>query len=184
MNLVQQLEGILFFKGEPVAITELAKLLEADEQAVEQGLAQLQQDLSVRGIVVVRAGDTAELRTHPDLYEKISEWQKVERGGELSKSALETLSIIMYSSNGITKAELDYIRGVNSTFILRNLLIRGLIQKMPNPDDKRSPKYAPTTELLGFLGISSIQDMPEFDAFQEKLKSLAEVENPEESTQA
>lgn len=183
MNVVQQIEGILFFKGEPVAIAELAKLLEIDEEAVVQALEQLQKELLARGIVVVRAGDTAELRTHPELSEKISEWQKVERGGELSKSALETLSIIMYSS-GITKAELDYIRGVNSTFILRNLLIRGLIQKMPNPEDKRSPKYVPTTDLLGFLGISTIEDMPGFGAFQEKLQGLAEAKDTEGNIQA
>jgi segregation and condensation protein B len=74
---------------------------------------------------------------------------------DLGKAGLETLSIILYQGP-ISRAEIDYIRGVNSNFILRNLLIRGLIERVENPHDQRSFLYKPTLELISYLGLSKI----------------------------
>ncbi|MCX6717916.1 MAG: SMC-Scp complex subunit ScpB [Candidatus Taylorbacteria bacterium] len=71
----------------------------------------------------------------------------------------------------MSRAEIDYIRGVQSTFILRNLMIRGLVEKITNPKDQRSFLYKPTFELLSYMGITKIEDMPEFK------EAKAEIEN-------
>jgi segregation and condensation protein B len=75
---------------------------------------------------------------------------------------LETISIIAYKGP-VSRAEIDYIRGVQSNFILRNLQIRGLVEKITNEKDHRSFLYRPTFELLQFLGVSRIEDLPEYD---------------------
>ncbi len=65
----------------------------------------------------------------------------------------------------------DYIRGVNSQFILRNLLIRGLIERTDNKVDARIFLYKPSLTLLTYLGISKIEDLPEYDAIRKDIKS-------------
>ena len=88
---------------------------------------------------------------------------KEELSKDLGKAGLETLSIIIYQGP-ISRAEIDYIRGVNSQFILRNLLIKGLIDRVDNPTDQRSFLYKPSLELFSFLGISKIEDIPDFES--------------------
>ncbi len=85
--------------------------------------------------------------------------EKSERGGELSKASLETLAIIVYK-NGVTRSEIDYIRGVNSSFILRNLYLRGLISKSEGEKKGRGAKYIPTVDLIRFLGITELTELP------------------------
>jgi len=78
------------------------------------------------------------------------------------------LSIIIYKGP-ISRAEIDYIRGVQSNFIIRNLSIRGLIEKVINPKDARSFLYKPTFDLLQYLGVAKIEEMPEFEAVKVQL---------------
>jgi segregation and condensation protein B len=101
--------------------------------------------------------------------------RKDELSKELSKATLETLSIIIYKQ-GSTRAEIDYIRGVNSSFILRNLLIRGLIQKESHPTDSRKYFYKPTFELLGFLGIQKLEELPDYQMLAQALGKEAKEE--------
>ena len=87
----------------------------------------------------------------------------------MSKASLETLSIVLYK-NGVTRALIDYIRGVNSSFTLRALLIRGLIEKIPDPKDNRRYIYKPTFDLLSFMGINKIEELPDYDTIIENIK--------------
>jgi chromosome segregation and condensation protein ScpB len=75
----------------------------------------------------------------------------------------------------------DYIRGVQSTFIIRNLMIRGLIEKVVNPSDQRSFLYKPSFELLSYMGISKIEDMPEFIEAKKAIEDFKSTELPKES---
>ena len=90
---------------------------------------------------------------------------------DLGKAALETLTIILYRAP-VSKGELDYIRGVNSSFILRNLLVRGLVERSINPNDKRSFVYRPTFDLLSHLGIAKIEDLPEYESVGQEIKKF------------
>lgn len=87
--------------------------------------------------------------------------RKEELSKDLSKASLETITIILYK-NGATRSEIDYIRGVNSSFILRNLAIRGLVEKVPSPDDSRKITYRPTFDLLSYMGVTRIEEIKEF----------------------
>lgn len=182
MQLDAKIEALLFYKGESMKVKELIKLLGADlpagkagKDSVESALTVLTEKLSKRGITLIRKEDEIQLTTSPEMSDLIEEIRKDELTKDLGKAGAETLAIVLYKGP-VTRAEIDYIRGVNSTFILRNLLIRGLVEKVSNPKDQRSFLYKSTLELLSFLGISNIKELPEFNTVQDELIKFAETE--------
>ncbi len=162
MELAPKIEAILFWKAEPVSFKKLASLLNADIPAVKTGLQELEASLKGRGITLVQTEDEAMLGTAKEFSPLIEQLTKDELTRDLGKAGLETLSIILYQGP-VSRADVDYIRGVNSQFIVRNLLIRGLIERVDNPQDSRSFLYKTTLTLLSHLGISKIQDLPEYE---------------------
>lgn len=154
---------------------EFVKLLNTNEESVKNAVDTLKDKLSERGIQLMRKDDEVMLATSPEMSELIEQIRKEELKRDLGKAGAETLAIVLYKGP-VTRAEIDYIRGVNSTFILRNLLIRGLVEKVSNPKDQRSFLYRPTLELLSFLGISNIEDLPQFNAVQDELIKFTETE--------
>ncbi len=167
----QQIEAILFFKAEPVSIKKLSELLEVDQPSIMTGLENLSIMLKDRGITLLQTSDEVTLGTHGDLSRLIEKISKEELNRDLGKSALETLSIVLYQGP-ITRSDIDYIRGVNSQFIIRNLLIRGLIERIENPKDYRSFLYRITLDLLSNLGISKVEDLPEYENVRQDIESF------------
>ncbi len=163
MDLARQIEAILFWKAEPVAVKKLASLLNADMKIVREGLVSLENSLQGRGVTLVQTDDDVMLGTAKELSPLIEQLTKDELTRDLGKAGLETLSIVLYQGP-ISRADIDYIRGVNSQFILRALLIRGLVERVDNPKDARSYLYKPTLDLLSHLGVSKITELPEYDA--------------------
>lgn len=161
LSLDARIEGILFWKGEPVRVKKLSQILNAEEKDILSSLDVLKQKLETRGIVLVFKDDEVMLGTAPQMSAIMETLTKEELIKDLGKAGLETISIILYKGP-ISRAEIDYIRGVQSNFILRNLLVRGLIEKISKPDDQRSFLYRPTFELLSHLGLSKIEDSPEY----------------------
>jgi segregation and condensation protein B len=161
MDLERKIEAILFWKAEPVSVKKLAQLVGTDAAGLEVGLTDLEESLQGRGIALVRTEDEVMLGTAKDLSPLIEELTKEELTRDLGKAGLETLSIILYQGP-ISRANVDYIRGVNSQFIIRSLLIRGLIERVDNPQDQRSFLYKPTLQLLAHLGVSKITDLPDY----------------------
>jgi len=159
MDVEQQIEALLFYKGEPVSTKELSILLDVSEEEVLSRAKNLEITLKTRGLRLGILEDTLELRTAGEMSDIILKLQKADLSRSLGKAGSETLAIILYKGP-IARAEIDYIRGVNSTFILRNLLIRGLIEKVPNPRDQRSYLYKTTHELLAHLGITNVKELP------------------------
>ena len=181
LSLPQQIEAILFYKTDAMAINALAKILGTSPSAIEEAVLELDNSLKERGISLVRAGDEVMFATKKEMGELIEKIAKEELAGELSKASTETLAIILYRGV-ITKSEIDYIRGVNSGFMLRALQIRGLIEKKPNPKDGRGYIYTPTIELYQYLGISKKEDLPDYLELIESLTALTDkkIENPEQ----
>lgn len=173
-HLAKHLEAILFWKGEPQSTKELAKALNTDIAAVEKSLQELEENLKDRGIVLLRNNDEVMLGTSPESSSLIEAITKEELSRDLGKAALETLAIILYKGP-VKRSEIDYIRGVNSTFIIRNLLIRGLVEKKQAPDDQRASVYSTSFDLLSHLGISNVKELPEFDQVQEEIKKFKET---------
>ncbi len=177
-TLEQNIEAILFWKGEPVAIKKLAQILSKTEEEISASLKMLEMNLSGRGISLVFKEDEVALTTSKGTSELIEKLTKDELVKDLGKAGLETLSIIIYQGP-VSRAEIDYIRGVQSNFILRNLMIRGLVEKVANPKDQRSFLYKPTFELLSYMGVTKIEDMPEFAKAKEEIESYRK--SPDES---
>ena len=186
MSLEAQLEAILFFKGEPVKRAQLASYLNVSVEQIDHGLKKLEQQLVGRGVGLVFNNNEVMLTTAPEASDLISKLIKEELDRNLGKAGIETLTIILYQGP-LSRREIDYIRGVNSTFILRHLLIRGLIDKTPNPKDQRSFLYKPTLELLNWLGIKRLEDLPEWRSVRQELtafKDQPDNNNPDQSNES
>ncbi len=167
----QKLEAILFYKNEPVEIKKLAGILSVSPEEVRAGLDNLQKSLEGRGVCLILTDSEASLSTAAQMTTLVEQIAKDEMSKEIGKAGLETLAIILYN-NGATRKDIDYIRGVNSTFILRNLSIRGLIDKIENPKDTRSFLYKPSINLLAHMGMTKIEELPQFAEFKDKINEL------------
>jgi len=172
-NLDAHIEAILFVKGEPMPVSGLVKILNASEKAIEEALVSLSEKLSERGIRLVRKDKSVMLASSPESSEFARLLLEDEVDSKLTKVGLETLAIVVYKGP-VSRPEIDYIRGVNSAFILRNLLIRGLVERIPNPNDSRSFLYKPSFKLLQYLGIGSISELPEYGDFNKKMEEFVE----------
>jgi len=188
MTLEAKIEAVLFWKGEPITLAKLATLVGSDKDEVKNALITLSGSLKNRGLSVVINDDEVELRTAPDASILIEKLTKDELMRDLGKAGLETLSIVIYK-HPIKRSEIDYIRGVNSSFILRNLLMRGLVERVSEKEGEsgRGFSYRPTIELFSYLGVSKIEDLPEYtrvkadleafeNAVKEEVTSVASVE--------
>ena len=180
MSTSARIEAILFYKAAPVSVDELARILGVTEEEIQVGLSELENNLGGRGIRLLRKGTEVLLGTAPDASAQIEALIKEELAKDLGKAGLETLSIVLYRGP-ISRADIDYIRGVNSTFILRNLLIRGLVERIPHPSDQRSYLYQATFELLGYLGVTHIEELPEYKEINTEISALYERRVAEEA---
>ncbi len=181
MNLENKIEAILLYKNEPVSLVELSNLLEADMSALKQAVEALQEEYKNRVLVIISDGESISFGTNKDASSLIEKLQKEELSKSIGKAGLETLSIILYKGP-ITRREIDYIRGVNSGYIVRNLLVRGLIEKDGSEQSGRSFSYKPTLELLRYLGITKIEDLPEYGESIGKLEKFVEESTALESS--
>jgi len=175
MNISSKIEAVLFWKAEPVSLKKLASILKVDLETVNLELDKLEKVLEGRGLSLVRNSDEVMLGTSKELSSMIEELTKEEISRDLGKAGLETLSIILYQGP-ISRADIDYIRGVNSQFILRNLLVRGLVERVDNTADARIFLYKPTLALLSHLGIAKIEDLPEYSQIRQEIESFKKVE--------
>lgn len=181
MTLESKIEAILLFKNEPISFGEFSKMLDVSAEKIKEAVENLEKVYAERGIVIISSGDEISFGTHPDMSGLIEKLQKEELSREIGRAGLETLSIILYKGP-ISRKEIDYIRGVNSGFIVRNLLIRGLIERSESEAGERSFSYKPTLELLRYLGIKKIQELPEFETAFKKLADFSKTE-AEENTE-
>ena len=176
--LSAQIEAILFYKAEPLSVKRLAQIFNKDETEIKNAIRELKEELKGRGLALVEWEDEITLGTSKEMSTLIKNLMKEELVKDLGKASMETLSIILYQGP-ISRADIDYIRGVNSSFILRNLLIRGLIDRIENPKDQRSFLYKPTLDLLSHLGLSKITDLPDYEIVRKDIESF-KGENQEE----
>lgn len=163
MELKAQIESLLFVSLKPLAAKDLLTATGAKIKDVEEALADLEREYrsAERGLVIVKNGHQYQLGTNPDNSDLIKTFLKEETSSELSQPSLEALTIIAYRGP-IAKAELEKIRGVNCSMIIRNLLLRGLIEE--NFDKQKSENYYKvTSDFIRFLGISRLEDLPDYN---------------------
>ena len=162
-ELSSKIESLLFISGRPMSSRELADLIKAEvkdiEEAGEKLIAECKEKNS--GMQVIKNGSSFQMVTSSDNAELIQQFVKDETTGELSRPSLETLTIIAYRGP-VAKTDLDRIRGINCSLILRNLLIRGLIDSR---DDKKKDEiyYTVTFDFLRFLGLNDVKELPDYE---------------------
>ena len=106
---------------------------------------------------------------------------KSEFNEELSRAAVETAAIIAYQGP-LTRVDIEYVRGVNSSFILRSLMMRGLIERVENPKDARSYLYRISFDFLKHLGVVRIEELPQYEELhKEKMGGLEEIKEKDTS---
>ncbi len=161
--LKSQLESLLFVANKPLAAKELAELLESSPAEVETALDELMADYvsGASGLQVIKNNAKYQMVTSADNAAIVQEFIKDETSGELTRPSLEALTVIAYRGP-ISKLDLDRIRGVNCSLILRNLLLRGLIEEKPDKE-KDELYYSVTLDFIRFLGINQLEDLPDYE---------------------
>jgi len=169
-NLEKKIEAILFYKAEPLSIKELARLTDVSYDEINEAVESLTKSLLDSGLTIIKNENEIMIGTSPDVSDIIKKIARDELDRDLGKAGLETLAIIAYRGP-VTRADIDYIRGVNSSYILRNLLIRGIIKREQNPNNTRSFLYSSTTEFLTYLGLTKKDDLPEFKEIKKEMEN-------------
>ena len=172
MDIKSKIESLLFASGEPVTITKLAKILHEKESVVLNVLKKWQQQLidDKRGIRLLQKEKSWMLVTAPEATNLVQKLRKITLESNLTPVAGETLAIIAYRGP-LTRAEVNSLRGVESSYILRHLLLRGLIERSPHPQRNNSYLYKVSFQFLQHLGIKSEKDLPQYDEFQKLIQN-------------
>lgn len=167
------LEALLFIHGEPVALKKVSEVLAVETASLEELLTAYEARLAAadRGLALLRIGERVQLVTKPAFGNILEAFVKAELSEELTPASLEALAIIAYFGP-ITRARIDYQRGVNSSFILRSLLLRGLVERTPDPFHAQSYCYTASAELLRHLGIARADDLPQYGEFRGALEKI------------
>ncbi|MFA6307982.1 MAG: SMC-Scp complex subunit ScpB [Patescibacteria group bacterium] len=175
-NSLSILESLFLAAGKALTYKEVTKLIDCNEEQLKQLLAELKEKYNKEdsGIHILDNNQKIQFVSNPENISVLKEYFHDEFSGELSKPSLETLTIIAYRQP-ISKEELEQIRGVNCAMIIRNLLIRGLIEESSDKDSL-STNYAVTMDFLKYMGIASVQDLPDYEKLNsdENLQKLLE----------
>lgn len=159
----QLVESLLFVAGEPVTIGQLARTLELPADAVEAAVEQLTIECQTRGIRIQRLGDQIQIVSAPETAPAVARFLGVQASNRLSSAALEVLAIVAYRQP-ITRAQVEAIRGVDSSGVIRVLLARELIAETGRLETAGRPiLYATTPEFLRQFGLTGLSDLPEID---------------------
>ena len=162
------IEAILFAAGREVSKKEIMIALEISEEELEKVISEMQEEYKNenRGIELIKVNDNYELCTKKELYDYIYPILDKRNKPNLSNAALETLSIIAYNS-GITRAEIEAIRGVSADACVYKLLEYGLIEEAGKTDLPGKPmSYRTTGEFLKMFGYNSLNDLPELPRYK------------------
>lgn len=162
------IESLLFVASEPVKIKELSKVLKIKEDEIKGMLSELERNYQEKnqGFQLIKDNQKVQLVSKKENAEYIRKFFEKEREEELSSVSLETLAIIAYLGP-ILKIEIEEIRGVDSSYVLRKLLLRGLIEQIENPSDLRLARYKITFDFLRYLGLQQIEDLPDYQRLRE-----------------
>ena len=164
------IEGLLYVQGDiGLTIKDIMNILNIDEETAKREVLNLKNyyDDNKRGLRINFLGNTIKLTTreeHKEYYAKLLENPS---SNGLSNSAIETLAVIAYNEP-ITRGEVDTFRGVDSSYVMRRLLAKGLIKECGKSDTPGRPiLYKTTDEFLDYFGLASKEDLPSIEMLTE-----------------
>ena len=184
-ELTYALEAILFASGESVPTARLSLVLGVEEEEILRcaGILADEYERDSRGIRLLKLDDKLQLCSAPEYASYISKALEVRKPAQLSQSALETLAIVAYFQP-VTRAYIDQVRGVDSSYTVSTLLERGLIDIAGKLDVPGRPSLLKTTDVfLRTMGISSLDDLPKLpdmssaDGVIELQRRIEELQN-------
>jgi len=166
------IESLLFISGEPLKVKKIATIAGVSSAEAKEATEALRQDLAAgkKGLVILEKDDEIQLATNPDNAEAVNNFLKSEMEQKLSRASLETLAIVAYRGP-IVRIGIEEIRGVNSTFSLRYLLLRGLVERIENPHDSRSWLYQISFDFLKKMNLAKKEDLPRYEELRLKEES-------------
>ena len=155
------IEALLFVSPSPVPIARLSEVLEADEQAVEEALAELANYYRPRsGLRLLRTQGRAQLITAPDAASYIERLLGLDLTSKLSQAAMETLAVVAYRQP-LTRAQIEGVRGVNCDGVIRTLTARELIEPVGRLEQPGRPfLYGTTYQFLHYFGLDGLDALP------------------------
>lgn len=169
INKIAQLEALLFKYGKPISYKKICKILNINEDSCNELVDKYDnklKDNNERGLFLIKKDNEIQLGTKPEINEIGQQIAKEEFTEELTPASLETLSLIAYLGP-VPRTMIDFIRGVNSSYILRNLLMRGLIERERSSN---TYNYKITFDFLKHLGLNSVNELPEYEKYKNILK--------------
>ena len=163
MELTAALEAILFVTGSPVELPRLTRALARESAEVNRALDALARryEATSAGLRLLRSPEGVQLVTAADVQKAVEGFVTATMRERLTPVAAETLAIIAYRGP-VSRAAIEAIRGVNSSFTLRLLALRGLVVRQPHPHDGRSFVYEVSSEFLRHLGVTAVEDLPDY----------------------
>lgn len=170
------IEALLFSEGGPMRKTRLAQLSGIPDAELESVFDDLSTKLS-GGLTLVRTETEVALVISNIASEAVRDAYKKELGEEIGDAGLEVLAIILYRGAS-TRAQVDYVRGVNTASTIRNLMARGLLERVGNPLDGREYLYRPTVELLAHLGVNDITQLPGYESIVKEIQAFEKQKDP------
>ena len=179
MNKMAILEGLLFVVGEDgLTINQMMEILEITNEEAKELIGELKEKYEVEtsGIRINFLGNTFKLTTkkeHREYFQKLIENSE---SNVLSQAALETLAIIAYNQP-ITRIDVDEIRGVGSSQMIRKLVAKGLIKEVGRSDAVGRPiLYQTTSDFLDYFGLATIDDLPKMEQFMEENQEVEDTD--------
>ncbi len=162
MNIKSQIETLLFIAAKPISLKKIVEFLDVSEKDVDVIIDDLQKAYKTekRGFRVVRSGKQIELVSAPENKDVVRKFFQKETEAELSKASLETLAVVAYKGP-VSRSQIEEDRGVNSIITLRNLMIRGLIEKTGN-NKEGLELFRITADLLKKFGVERQADLPDY----------------------
>lgn len=191
IDLSSALEAILFAAGEPVPLARLSLILDTDESELSIVASELAEkyEREQRGIRLLRLGEKLQMCSAPDYAPFIIKTLEQRKPPMLSQPALETLAIVAYFQP-VTRAYIDRVRGVDSSYTVGVLIERGLIEPCGKLDVPGRPSLFRTTDAflrtMGIRELSELPELPDLSASEgvEKLqKAIDELQNAGEQEQ-
>lgn len=176
---IPALEALLFIYGAPMSHAKAAKSLEISTKELVAVAEALSAQLAERGsgLMLLSRDSKLQLVTRPDFSEVIETVIRSGLTGPLSPALIETLTIVAYSGP-ISRAEIDFIRGVNSSFALRSLLLRGLIMRTQH--EQAAYVYEVSTDALKHFGVSDVSELPDYTVYSGIMKRASDSLTHEE----
>ena len=170
MKTSDYIEAILFMRGEPVKIDELSNILSLTREELEVAVDELEEKLSDGGIKLMRTEAYLTLTTAPEAADLMTSLAKEDITSEIGKAGMEVLTIIVYASP-ISRRQIDYIRGVNSSSTLKKLTMKGMVDRQ-RAGSGRAFVYVPTADMMSYLGITNVEDMVHYQTLRERFMDI------------